>query len=174
MVAMDFLSQGVQFVDVAIGVVFQRRLEVNAHFLKDVLGQPQRRFHSRHADVEGGLYENLHHLVRGYADIQGADDVAAQQVQLPLGHQGGDGSQAALFQVQAGTRPDGAEQGFVNNPFQVGGQLVNAGQGVVGDVSFRHHPAHIAAGLQAVIGGSQGGILLKLGWAVGIDNGATA
>ncbi|MBR84925.1 MAG: hypothetical protein CMA85_03170 [Euryarchaeota archaeon] len=70
--------------------------------------------------------------------VQAALDVTAQQRQLPQGHQGGDGGHAPVLGAQPGPGPDLAEESFVHDSFQVGGQKFDAGQGVVTGVSLGH------------------------------------
>ena len=65
---------------------------------------------------------------------------------------------AALLEVQPRATPDGAEKGFVDDALEVGRQLIDAGQGIVGVIAAGHLSAHVLAGLIAVIEGSQGSI----------------
>ena len=158
MSAVHFLSQGVQLVGVAVGVVFVDRLKHDAAFLEDFLGEAEGGFNGRDTNVKGGLDEYFDHLVGGKTDVEGTLNVAAQEVEFPLGHEGGNGGNTTVRELQTGARPDHPEEGFVNNAFEVGCQLVYARQRIVCIVSGRHGTAHILSGQKAVIEGGQGSV----------------
>ena len=88
---MHFLSQGVQLVGVAVGVVFADRLKHDAAILEDFFGKAEGGFNGRAPTVKGGLDEYFDHLLGGNTDVEGTLNVAAQEVEFPLGHEGGNG-----------------------------------------------------------------------------------
>ena len=156
-------SQLIQLLGGAAGVINLRGDKADAALVENLLGDPQGRFHRRDAHIKGHLDENLDHLGRGQAHIQGALNVAAQQGQLPHSHQRRHSADAALLDFQPGPVPDGAEQGFVHDAFQVRGQQVDAGQGKVAGVAGGHHGPHFPTPFKAFLQRSHTSSLWRIG-----------
>lgn len=112
--------------------------EGNASLLKDLLGGPHGGLHRGHAHVEGKLDEDLHHLVGGHSQVQAPLYVSPEQGKLAQGHQRRYGGDAPVADVQLRPNPDRPKERFVDDPFQVRSQLVDARQREVAGVSAGH------------------------------------